>query len=264
VLPTASFILRTLETILPSLEGNLDNISDAMELMKLAKSLLFALDFESEAFKRGDLADLMSDRLFSLYQFSLRAIASTSPNPELKEYYYSISYRYLIGMSDVVSLAGFHRRPTMKTIKAAGDRFIDVICDDAYSGEPVCRISALLLLTTLVKMAQKENDIYAIEALVRLNFVAILVDSVSKMPSDLAQTPREGTRIQNFLCVVKANLLCAGVPMHLKYCHVRLVLLGNIAQTRPGATAVLNAGLFYSIQESNLFARDPDLVVGKF
>jgi len=45
--------------------------------------------------------------------------------------------------------------------------------DDAYSGEPMCRISALLLLSTLVKMAQKEKDTYAIEALGRLNFIAI-------------------------------------------------------------------------------------------
>lgn len=138
------------------------------------------------------MGDLVSDRLFNLFQLSLRAIISIGANPILKEYFYSISYRYLTGMSDVTGIAGVHRRPTMKTIKAAGDRFIDVACNDAYAGEPMCRISALLLLSTLVKMAQKENDNYSIEALSRLNFIAILVDSIANMPSDLRQTAREG------------------------------------------------------------------------
>ena len=138
------------------------------------------------------MGDLVSDRLFSLFQLSLRAITSIGANPTLKEYFYSISYRYLTGLSDVSGIAGLHQRPSIKTIKAAGDRFTDVVCDDAYSGEPMCRISALLLLSTLVKMAKKENDTYAIEALGRLNFIAILVGSIANMPSDLRQTSREG------------------------------------------------------------------------
>jgi nuclear pore complex protein Nup205 len=51
--------------------------------------------------------------------------------------------------------------------------------------------------------------------------------------------------------------------MQLSYCHARLVLLLHISQTRVGATAVLNAGLFHSVQVSGLFAIDPDLGVGK-
>lgn len=51
--------------------------------------------------------------------------------------------------------------------------------------------------------------------------------------------------------------------MQLSYCHARLVLLLHISQTRYGATVVLNAGLFYSIQASGLFAMDPDLGVGQ-
>jgi len=50
---TASFVLRTLQTILPWLENNLGNVAEAMELAKLAKSLLFALEFDSEAFSRA-------------------------------------------------------------------------------------------------------------------------------------------------------------------------------------------------------------------
>ena len=51
--------------------------------------------------------------------------------------------------------------------------------------------------------------------------------------------------------------------MQLSYCHARFVLLLHISQTRVGATAVLNAGLFHSIQASGFFSMDPDLGVGK-
>jgi nuclear pore complex protein Nup205 len=187
-----SFVLRTLQTILPWLENNLANVAEAMELAKLANCLLFALDFDSKSFKEGDMGDLVSDRLFNLFQISLRAIVSIGANPTLKEYFYSISYRYLTGMSDVSSISGAHRRPSIQTIRAAGDRFMDVVCDDAYAGEPMCRISALLLLSALVKMAKHENVTDAIESLSRLNFIAILVDSIQNMPTDLRETAREG------------------------------------------------------------------------
>lgn len=52
------------------------------------------------------------------------------------------------------------------------------------------------------------------------------------------------------------------VDMIMSYCNARLALLLHISQTRFGAAAVLNAGLFHSIQESALFSRDPDLGVG--
>lgn len=53
------------------------------------------------------------------------------------------------------------------------------------------------------------------------------------------------------------------VDLHLSYCHARLALLLGLAETRPGAAAVLNSGLFHSVKLSGLFATDPDLGVGK-
>jgi nuclear pore complex protein Nup205 len=123
---------------------------------------------------------------------SLRAINSLGANPPLKEIFYTISYRYLTGMSDVSGLSGIYRRHSTQTIKAAGERFIDIICDDAHGGEPMCRISALLLLGALVKMAEKDNSRYIIESLGRLNFMGILVDSIRNIPNDIRETSREG------------------------------------------------------------------------
>ncbi|KAG9245395.1 nucleoporin Nup186/Nup192/Nup205 [Calycina marina] len=237
------FMLQILQTILPSLESRLDNVEESMELARLAKSLLFALEFESESFKQGDMRDAVSDRLFQLFQVSLRAISSLGAHPELKEVFYTISYRYLAGMGDITGISKNSRRHSIQTIKAAGERFVDLVCDDAHSGEPMCRISALLLLGSFVKMAEKEESKYVVESLGRMNFVAILVESIQHFASDLHETHHNDVILQ------------------LSYCHARLSLLLQIAQTRLGATAVLNAGIFHSIQASGLFAADPDLGV---
>ena len=211
-----SFVLRTLQTILPWLDSNLTNIPEAVELAKLAKSLLFALDFESDSFKQGDMGDLVNDRLFGLFQISLRAITSIGANPTLKEYFYSISYRYLTCISDISGISVVQRRPSVQTIRAAGDRFIDVVCDDAYAAEPMCRISALLLLSALVKMAKYESVTDAIDPLARLNFIAILVDSIQNMPTDLRETAREGGFACKLSCTLKLTVYrCADATIIL-------------------------------------------------
>lgn len=236
-----SLVLRTLEAILPNLENRLENELESMELAGLAKSLIFSLEFDSESFRLGDMGDLVSDRLFHLFQVSLRAINSLGANPAIKEIFYNISYRYLTGMSDVTGISGVKRRHSVQTVKAAGDRFIDLVCEDAYGGEPSSRISALLHLDALVKMADQENSKYIIESLCRLNFISILVDSIQNFQRDLRETSREDMSLQLF------------------YCNLKLALLLHISQSRFGAATVLNAGLFHSIKVSGLFATDPDL-----
>lgn len=238
-----SIMLRTLQTIMPRLESDFDNILEATELAKLARSVIFSLDFDSQSFRQGDLGDLISDRLFHLFQISLKAINSLGSQTSLKEIFYTISYRYLTGMADVSSISGITRRHSIQTIKSAGERFIDVVCDDAYASEPTCRISALLILGALITLAKKENSKYIIDSLTRLNFITILVGSIENITNDLQETSIEH------------------VDMQLSYCNARLSLLLQIAQTRYGAAAVLNAGLFHAIKESGLFSIDPELGV---
>ncbi|CAG8973182.1 hypothetical protein HYALB_00008774 [Hymenoscyphus albidus] len=238
-----STLLRTLQTIMPRLESNLDNVGEALELSKLAKSIIFHLDFDAQSFNKDDMGDLVSDRLFHLFQVSLKAISSLGSKAELKQTFYAISYRYLTGMADATAGSGLHRRHSIQTIKSAGDRFIDVICDDAHASEFTGRVAALLILGALVKMGKHENSKYIIDSLTRLNFISLLVGSIAEVPNELRESPAEH------------------VDIILSYAHARLALLLHIAQTRYGATAVLGVGLFHAIQESGLFVIDPDLGV---
>lgn len=54
------------------------------------------------------------------------------------------------------------------------------------------------------------------------------------------------------------------MDLQITFFDAKLALLLNIAQTRFGATAVFDAGLFQAVKSSGLFSTDPDLGVGKF
>ncbi|ESZ96367.1 hypothetical protein SBOR_3250 [Sclerotinia borealis F-4128] len=265
------FVLQTLQIILPRLENCLENAADALELAKLTKALLFSLDLDSDTFKEGDIGQNLSDKLFYVFELSLRAINTVGANGPLKELFYSVSYRYLAGTSETevpvspetdnhnglnggtrragqgnrgpTPIPGLRKPHSTQTVKMAGDRLIDIVCDDALVGEHNCRIAALLLLGALVRMAKQEDSPYIIESLNRLNFISILVHSIGDLANALRESSREDATII------------------LSDFYARLALLVHISQIRSGATAVLNAGLFHSILVSGLFALDTDLEI---
>jgi nuclear pore complex protein Nup205 len=139
----------------------------------------------------GKSWDVANDRLFQLFRVCLRGIHSPVATTQLRETFYNICYRYLTGMAEISSTNPVLRRHSTQTVKAAGERLIDVICDDAYTGEETCRISALLL-DALVSLAKQEESRYIIDSLVRINFIGILVDAIKNIPIELRATIAQG------------------------------------------------------------------------
>jgi nuclear pore complex protein Nup205 len=188
-----AFILQMLQVILPKLEQySLESITEALELSKLAKALLSNFDFVSSSFEKSRAGDVANDRLYQLFRISLRGIHSPIATTGLRENLYNICYRYLTGMSDISKTGAVFRRHHMQTIKASGERLIEVICDDAYAGDEICRISAFLLLDVFVRSDEQEDSNYMVDALVRLNFIAVVVDAIKHIPSELQSTKTEG------------------------------------------------------------------------
>ncbi|KAI9837296.1 MAG: hypothetical protein M1819_000370 [Sarea resinae] len=234
--------LQTLQVILPKLEKYaLDNVEEAAELAGLAKALVSNFDFVSSCLERGRTGDVANDRLFQLFRVALRGIHSPIATPRLRETFYNICYRYLTGMADVSNSHPSLRRYSIQSIKEAGERLVDVVCDDAYAGDSTCRVSAILLLDALVSLAKHEGSVYIIESLTRLNFIGIVVDAIKHISAEFRDAAAED------------------VPLLLSYYKAKLSLLLRISQTRVGAAAVINAGLFQSVRESQLFSVDPDL-----
>lgn len=176
-----SFFLQALQAILPTLEAFAsDRPDEAMELARLAKVLLFKLNLAVAT--GGDdnsqaIGHLVSDKLFQLFQICLQAIGKWAGTPHLRSVYYEICYRYLTSISDQGPLSTSRSR-TVKTIQVYGERLMNVICDDAYCGEPDCQTAALILLSALVGLEREDAGAHVVETLNKLNFVGILVDSL--------------------------------------------------------------------------------------
>ncbi|KAF2825671.1 hypothetical protein CC86DRAFT_467332 [Ophiobolus disseminans] len=236
----SSFILQTIQVILPKLEQayNVD-IFTALQLTGLAEALVQKIDFDSTAF--GKTGDFANDRLSQMFRAALLGIYSPVSTPELREYCYQICFRYIHGTFNKAMTNTVLGRHTLNTIKNCGSNLLETICDDAYSGQGTCKVSALLLLNAMVAVATYRQSKYVLETFVSLNFVGVLIDNLKHIPDEL----RAATGPQ--------------VSTLLSYYDASLALLLRICQSRLGAAYVLNAGLFISIRVSQIFAVDPDI-----
>ena len=236
----SSFILQTIQVILPKLEQAYNaDIFTALQLAGLAETLIQKIDFDSTASdKSGDFAN---DRLSQLFRAALVGIYSPVSTPELREYCYQICFRYIHGTFNKATTNTLLGRHTLNAIKNCGSHLIETMCDDAYSGQATCKVSALLLLNAMVAVATQQQSKYILETCVSLNFVGVLVDNLKHIPEELraAAAPQ--------------------VSALLSYYDASLALLLRICQSRLGAAYVLNAGLFASTRDSQIFAVDPDI-----
>lgn len=236
----SSFIMQTIQVILPKLEQAYNSdLFTALQLASLAEALVQKIDFESTAFDKT--GDFTNDRLSQLFRAALAGIYSPISCPELREYCYQICFRYIHGTFNKAATNILLGRHTLNAIKNCGSHLVETICDDAYSGQGTCKVSALLLLNSMVAIATRQQSKYILETFVTLNFVGVLVDNLKHIPEELriAAAPQ--------------------VTALLSYYDAVLALLLRICQSRLGAAYVLNAGLFLSIRDSQIFSVDPDI-----
>lgn len=233
--------------ILPKLEVSYnDDIFTALQLASLAEALIQKIEFDSSAIEKTKTSDFAKDRLSQLFRAALVGIYSPVTTVELREYCYQICFRYIHGIFAKSTKGSTIGRHTLNTIKNCGSHLLEILCDDAYSGQGTCKVSALLLLTALVSVATRQESKYILESFVSLNFIGVLVDNIKHIPEELraAQAPQ--------------------VAMLLSYYDASLSLLLRICQTRLGAAYVLNAGLFPAVRESRIFGVDPDIGLGTY
>ena len=188
----AALILQSLQMINPKLERYAEeNAPEALDLARLAHALLMQLNFDSSTLERAKGGDITNDKLFQTFRTALRAIHIPDEDSQLREVLYNICYRYLAGTA-ASSDAVIRRRHNTHTVRAAGEKLVDIICDDAYGGSGTCRISALMLLDSLVALAKADNSTYLIESLVRTNFIVVLVETIKDIPHELRETKAKG------------------------------------------------------------------------
>ena len=191
----AALILQALQLVTPKLEDYAStNVRHAIDIAKLILALLFQLDFAASALDRSRAGDVANDRLFQVFRTALRAVNRPEVDMQLREVLYKICYRYLGGMA-VVSDAPVRQRHGIQTVRATGERTMDIVCDDAFGASAACRISALLLLDSLAGVAKIDKSNYIVDSLMRTNFLQVLVESLESIPQELRQTNANGKTV---------------------------------------------------------------------
>ena len=187
-----ALILRSLQVVVPKIEGYAEgNSPEALDLARLALALLAQSDFGSSTLDRARGEDIANDKLFQTFRSALRAIHVPEGDNRLRELLYNICLTYLAGTA-TSSDSDLRRRHSTNTVKAAGQKLIDIICDDAYGGSGTCRISALLFLDSLVALAMTDKSVYLVESLIQTNFIVVLVETIKDIPRELRESSSKG------------------------------------------------------------------------
>ncbi|EPS44541.1 hypothetical protein H072_1477 [Dactylellina haptotyla CBS 200.50] len=237
----SSYIMQALQTVIPKLEqycGSDERIT--AELTVVAQSLISNLDFASTNLGRDRGADVAHERLYQLFRLSLRGSQSPIASAKIREDFYDILCRYLNGMAGLSTQLSILNRRSLQTIRGSGERFLEILCNDAYVGAGTCKLLALNLLDALVALGQEEDSTYIVDVLRRQNLTVVLVQSLKSLDQEALQVTDGG---ESFMTLVKA---ITGFLLRL-------------SRTKLGAGMVLNAGYFAILKECGLFTIDPDI-----
>ncbi|KAJ5098575.1 hypothetical protein N7532_005576 [Penicillium argentinense] len=236
-----TFVLHAIQLVLPKLEVAIEGDSpEAIELARLAETLISRLASDIAAGPASQSGDIIDEKLLQLFQVSARGILLASGNANLREVLYSIAAQYLTRITSPDSAHDSLRRHSQQVVRAAGPGLVEVICDDAYTGDETSRAAALLLLNCLASL-DNQTECSLAEVVSQSNYLSLFMDAIQSISLELR------------------NAQAADTPALLEYYESLLALLQQFAQTKNGAISVLKSGLFDSVRESQLFAADPDI-----
>ncbi|OQD74853.1 hypothetical protein PENDEC_c009G04399 [Penicillium decumbens] len=236
-----TFILHAIQMVLPKLETAIDNVSpEAIELARLAETLVSKLASDISVTPVSRSGDVIDEKLHQLFQVSSRGITLATGNVALREILYSICSLYVTRITSSEETHDGLRRHSQQVVKASGPGFIEIICDDAYTGQETCRAAALLLLNGLALLDSRTDCVLA-ESISQSNYLSLFLDAVRSLPLELQ------------------NAEAADTVVLLAYYESLLAFLQQLCQTKNGAISVLKSGLFESVRDSQLFAADPDI-----
>ncbi|KAL4795958.1 hypothetical protein BDV19DRAFT_378449 [Aspergillus venezuelensis] len=236
-----TFILHAIQLTLPKLETAIEeNLPEGLELARLAETLIKNLGptaAKSAPRRNGDIVD---EKLYQLFQTCVRGIVLAAGSVHLKETFYNICSLYVARIVSTSTGNESMRQHSQQVVKSSGRALIEAICDDAYTGQETCRLSAVLLLNSLAAL-DRQADAHLAESISQSNYLTLFLDSIRVLPLELSNTQANDT------------------PILLSYYESLLSLLQQLCKTKSGATHVLKAGLFQAVRDSQLFAADPDL-----
>ena len=188
-----TFILHSIQLILPKLETAVEeDLPEGVELARLSETLISKLEPATSQGKSTRSGDIIDEKLHQLFQICIRGIILTSGNINLRETFYNICSHYISRITSPDPAHEHMRRHSQQVVKTAGISLIEATCDDAYSGQETCRVSALLLLNLLASLDNQADSSLA-ESISQSNYLGLFLDAIRALPVELRNAQASGT-----------------------------------------------------------------------
>ncbi|VEU22832.1 DEKNAAC103904 [Brettanomyces naardenensis] len=233
-----NFVVEVLQSVVPKMEDYMrQDGAYAEELVGMCVSLVGSSSYDSSSFS-------------SLAATAISGISLPQSSPSLRSDFYVLLTSYITrSLSSKPALTDL-----MILLRSADQRLFHVVCNDSLVAEGSCRISALLLLESIVKATTRlqksplESN-FVTDVLCKSNYLFLLVQKLKAIDDVIARKdPENATSLSSLLYEFTA-------------CKTAVYLLIRIAETRFGAQQLLNCGVFSVIKDCRFLSTDPDLGV---
>ncbi|CAH2354613.1 nucleoporin Nup192p [[Candida] railenensis] len=230
----SNFIMEVFQIILPKINDYLESdILFAKELISLSVLLFDFYDREENS---------RSEVLFPLFQTCINGILSSYSTSELRSDLYVLANKFL--------QKSFENKEILKdlgnSIKSVDKKFVDILCNDSIYAEGSQRITALILLESLIHLSSISRINFVLDSIIKNNSLSLLVRSLKRTDEIFNSNGDSGFSLNNLLYELTAF-------------KTTLYLLLRIATTRSGASQLIQCELFPIIKSSKFLAIDPDL-----
>lgn len=245
----SDFILEVLQVVLPKINDYFESdISFSEELISLCV-LLFDL-YEQENLLESVLKEkktLYIQRLIPLFKTCVSGVLSSNSTPSLRSDLYILLNKFLQKV--------FHNEELLAQVvnifRSFDAKFIDIICNDSIYSEGSSRVTSILFLESLVHLSSASKSSFILDAIIKNNSLLLLVRSIKRTDEmisygESAGETESGVRLETLLYELTAF-------------KASLYLLIRVAQSRVGASQLIQNEIFPIIKQLNFLAIDPDI-----
>ncbi|SCU86811.1 LAME_0D07756g1_1 [Lachancea meyersii CBS 8951] len=235
----SKFILELFEALVPRIMDCIElDVAYTEEIVSLC---VFLYDTYHKDHHLHSKSNSIDGRLMSLFMACINGIRSPLSTLSLRSDFYALANRFL---SNVLKDSR-EAKQIAQTLKMSSGRLIEVVFNDAISGEGSSRITGILFLDSLFQLASLHKVNFALESLVKTNMLLLIGHSLTAT-DDFLKSGLEGISLDNLLY----ELTAFKSTIHF---------LIRVAETRSGAQALVQNDIFHVIESCSFLKVDPDL-----
>lgn len=238
-LERSNFVLEIFSVIIPK-------INDYVEFdIKLSEDLVSLAVFLYDVYNQDRLLinkkHSLDGRLQNLFKVCIHGITSPLSSVSLRSDFYVLANQYLVRVLNDNTISG----DILQSLRVQSERFVEAICNDAIYGESTSRITAILLLDSLVQIANSNRENIILDALVKNTQLQLIIRTLKNVDR-LINSKTDSVSIDSLLYEITAFKAITYFLVH-------------IAETRNGAQCLIQNKLLQVIGDITFLKCDLDL-----